>query len=69
MSGGGPTIIVLQPGQALRLMRQDCGADYRALCSGERIGGGRALRCLVSHGASLSASCKGELSRLGQKFQ
>jgi hypothetical protein len=49
-------------------MRQACGADYRNYCSGERIVGGAALRCLVSHRYSLSSACKGALSRLGQKF-
>jgi hypothetical protein len=67
-AGGGPVIIVLEPGQAIALMRQACGADYRAHCNGERILGGAALRCLVSNASSLSASCKSELGRLGQKF-
>ena len=61
-------VIVIEPGKAAALMRQACGADYRSLCSGERIIGGAALRCLVANGSSLSASCKSELSRLGQKF-
>lgn len=63
-----PDVIVIEPGQAIALMRQACGADYRAHCAGVRIIGGGALACLVSHGASLSPSCKGELSRLGQRF-
>lgn len=49
-------------------MRQACGADYRAHCAGVRIIGGGAVSCLVSHAASLSPACKGELGRLGQKF-
>jgi hypothetical protein len=68
-SGGKPVVIVLKPGQEVALMRQACGADYRDHCSGVRVRGGAALRCLVSHASSLSASCKGELGRLGQKFQ
>lgn len=63
-----PTVIVVQLGQEIALMRETCGADYRAHCAGTRIIGGGALSCLVSHAASLSAACKGELSRLGQKF-
>lgn len=63
-----PTVIVIQPGQEMALMREACGADYRAHCAGVRIIGGGALGCLVSHAASLSAGCKAELGRLGQKF-
>ncbi len=63
-----PTIIVIQPGQEIALMREACGGDYRAHCAGVRIIGGGALGCLVSHAASLSAGCKAELSRLGQRF-
>ena len=68
-SGGKPVIIVLNPGQEIALMRQACGADYRDHCNGVRVRGGAALRCLVSHASSLSKWCKGELGRLGQKFQ
>jgi hypothetical protein len=67
-SGGGPVVIVLEPGQAAALMRQACGADYRAHCNGERILDGAALRCLVSNASSLSGSCKTALGKLGQKF-
>ena len=63
-----PEVVQLQPGQAIGLMRQACGADYRAHCAGVRIIGGGALACLVSHAQSLSPACKGELSRLGQRF-
>jgi len=63
-----PVIIVLQPGQEIALMRQACGADYRAHCAGVRIIGGGALSCLVSNAASLSAPCKSMLGNLGQKF-
>lgn len=67
-SAKAPTVIVIQPGQEIALMRQACGADYRAHCAGVRIIGGGALSCLVSHAASLSAGCRAELGRLGQKF-
>lgn len=63
-----PTVIVIQPGQEIALMREACGDDYRAHCAGVRIIGGGALGCLVSHAASLSAGCKAELGRLGQRF-
>ena len=62
-------VIVLEAAaRQIALMRQACGADYRAHCDGERIIGGGALRCLVSHASSLSPSCKSELGQLGQKF-
>lgn len=64
----GPVVIVLQPGQEIAVMRQACGADYRAHCNGVRIIGGGALSCLVANSASLSASCKGALGKLGQRF-
>ena len=67
-ASGAPTVIVIQPGQEIALMRQACGADYRAHCAGVRIIGGGAVSCLVSHAASLSPACKSELGRLGQKF-
>ena len=61
-------VIVLEPGQELAVMREACGADYRTYCAGTRILGGGALTCLVSHASSLSVSCKGMLSKLGQRF-
>ena len=63
-----PVIVVLKPGQEIAVMREACGADYRAHCADVRIIGGGALSCLVSHSASLSATCKSALGELGQKF-
>jgi hypothetical protein len=63
-----PVIIVLNPGQEIRIMREACGRDYRNYCSGVRIVGGAALSCLVSHASSLSGSCRSVLSELGQRF-
>jgi hypothetical protein len=60
--------VVLKPREEIALMRQACGADYRAYCDGVRIVGGGALSCLVSHASSLSPTCKGVLGKLGQKF-
>ena len=65
---GETTVVVIEPGQAIRLMRESCGPDYRAHCGDQRIIGGAALRCLVANGPSLQPACKSELSRLGQKF-
>ncbi|WP_318609228.1 hypothetical protein [Mesorhizobium sp. BAC0120] len=64
----GPVIVVLKPGQEIALMRRACGTDYRQRCSGVAPGQGRAVQCLVSHASSLSGTCKGALSKLGQKF-
>lgn len=61
-------VIVLTPKQELALMRAACGADYKKHCNGVRIVGGGALQCLVSHKSSLSGTCRGALSKLGQKF-
>jgi len=64
-----PTVvIVLSPREELAIMREACGPDYTAHCAGVRIIGGGALQCLVAHASSLSASCKGALAKLGQKF-
>ena len=60
--------VVLKPREEIALMRQACGADYRAYCDGVRIVGGGALSCLVSHASSLSPTCKRVLGKLGQKF-
>jgi hypothetical protein len=58
----------LKPGQEMAIMRQACGSDYRSYCAGVVIEGGSALGCLLQHAASLSATCKGELRKLGQQF-
>lgn len=63
-----PVVIVLTPVQELAIMRETCGGDYRKFCAGVRIIGGGALSCLVSHASSLSQSCRGMLSKLGQQF-
>ena len=55
--------VVLKPREEIALMRQACGADYRAYCDGARIVGGGALGCLISHASSLSPSCKRVLIR------
>jgi hypothetical protein len=47
--------------QEVRLMREACGPDYRAYCSGVRPGGGRAIACLEAHGRSLSHQCRSAL--------
>jgi hypothetical protein len=51
----------MSPRQEIAVLRQFCGADYRALCAGVRPGGGRAIACLRANAPSLSARCKGAL--------
>ena len=48
-------------------MREACGYDYRAYCSGVRIIGGAALSCLMANAGSLSGSCKSALRQLQQR--
>ncbi len=52
----------MTPRQEATLMRQSCGSDYHAYCSGVRPGGGRAIACLQDHGASLSRQCRSALA-------
>jgi hypothetical protein len=41
----------------LALLRQSCAGDFRALCSGVPLGGGRAIACLRANAQSLSPRC------------
>ncbi len=47
--------------EELRVIREACGPDYRALCAGERPGQGRIADCLRANAASLSGPCKAAL--------
>jgi hypothetical protein len=44
------------------LMRNAWAGDFRAYCSGVRLGGGRALECLADHRESLSPTCQNALA-------
>lgn len=48
--------------QEAALMRNACGGDFRAYCSGVRLGGGRAAACLADHRETLSPTCQNALS-------
>jgi hypothetical protein len=48
--------------EELMLLRQSCGGDFRALCEGVSLGGGRAIACLHAHHNALSPQCAGALS-------
>ena len=52
----------MSPRQQIMVLRQSCGGDYRALCSGVPLGGGRAIACLRANAQSLSPQCSGALS-------
>lgn len=52
----------MSPRQQIMVLRQSCAGDYRALCSGVPLGGGRAIACLRANAASLSPQCGGALS-------
>jgi hypothetical protein len=62
-----PKPVVLTPRQEMGLMRDACGYDYRAFCSGVRIMGGAALNCLMANAGSLSGGCKSALKQLQQR--
>lgn len=52
----------MSPRQEVMVLRQSCGADFRALCNGVPLGGGRAIACLRANAASLSPQCGRALS-------
>jgi hypothetical protein len=60
-SGSPAPAAPLSPRREARVLRANCGRDYRAICSGVELGGGRALTCLKEHGQQLSASCRSAL--------
>lgn len=47
-----------------RLLRGACGEDFRTWCDGVRLGGGRALACLMGNESYLSPGCKGALGEV-----
>lgn len=47
------------------LIRRFCFTDYRVLCKGTQIGGGRALGCLSANRPSLSPGCRAALADTG----
>ncbi|WP_036259326.1 hypothetical protein [Methylocapsa aurea] len=57
----------LSPREELMVLRNACGADFRALCAGVQLGQGRAIGCLRANGPSLSDRCKGALMRASQR--
>lgn len=52
----------MSPRQELYLVRRSCGGDFRALCRGVPLGGGRAAACLRAHADELSPTCRRALA-------
>ena len=48
----------MTPREEAALMRRSCGGDFRALCRGVALGGGRAMACLADHHETLSPPCR-----------
>ena len=51
-------------GEAITI-RRFCATDYRVLCKGTQIGGGRAIKCLADNRPALSPACKTALAKAG----
>ena len=57
-STGSPQYAAPMPmREQMMLLRQSCAGDFRALCSGVPLGGGRAIACLRANAQSLSPQC------------
>ena len=52
----------MSPREELYLVRRSCGGDFRALCRGVPLGGGRAAACLRAHAEELSPTCRQALA-------
>jgi hypothetical protein len=61
-----PVVRTVTPRQVLFLLRTACGGDFRALCPGVPVGGGRVINCLQAKAASLSPNCQAALGALGR---
>jgi hypothetical protein len=61
-AGAAPPTAPMTVRQEMMILRQSCGGDFRALCSGVPLGGGRAIACLRANAASLSPQCGQALS-------
>jgi hypothetical protein len=61
----GPDVLVLRPGEALRIIRI-CAADQRAYCADIPPGGGRIVACLMRNASSVSPPCKEALALVPQ---
>jgi hypothetical protein len=59
MPAGQPPV---PPRMALAMLRQACGADYRANCAGVPPGGGQVISCLAANQARLSPGCQRALA-------
>jgi hypothetical protein len=46
------------PREEMAIARQECGPDFRSLCSSVALGGGRGIACLRKNMARLSPGCQ-----------
>ena len=53
---------MMTPREEAAMMRHSCSGDFRALCRGVALGGGRAMACLADHQESLSPPCREALA-------
>jgi hypothetical protein len=53
--------------EELKEFSDACKEDVQKSCKGIKVGGGRILRCLKEHEATLSPACKQEMSKGGKK--
>ena len=56
-----PTARPLSPREEARVLRSTCGGDFRKLCSGVQLGGGRGAACLRAHATQLTSACQSAL--------
>lgn len=61
-----PPMRPMSPRAEIRLLRTDCGHDFRTYCAGVRPGGGRGLECLREHGSELNPMCRSALLAASQ---
>jgi hypothetical protein len=61
-----PAMPALTPREELAVLRIGCGPDFRMLCAGTPLGGGRILACLAAHRTSLSPQCARAMATLRQ---
>jgi len=52
--------------QEALMVRRSCAQDYRTLCHGVPLGGGRAIACLRDNAQSLAPACRHALASVGQ---
>jgi outer membrane protein OmpA-like peptidoglycan-associated protein len=49
---------------SLQVVGQTCGADIAKYCQGDPLGGGRIMKCLGDHSATVSGACKTSVANM-----